>query len=67
MSFSIAATPESLMLQHRQPLASSRNSSVLSAVGSEGEETLMVFATGEDLVRCKKERSMESRCMPSMS
>lgn len=43
MSFSMAATPESLMLQHRQPLDNSNNSSV-SAVGSEEDATLIALA-----------------------
>ena len=41
----MAAMPESLMLQHKQPFASSRNSSVFSAVGSVGEEKLMALAS----------------------
>jgi hypothetical protein len=40
----MAATPESFMLQHKHPFANSKNSSVCSAVGSSGEETLIVFA-----------------------
>ena len=40
----MAATPESLILQHKHPFASSKNSSVSSAVGSSAEETLMVLA-----------------------
>lgn len=44
MSFSIAATPESLRLQQRHPLDNSKNSSDSSAVGSEAEDTLMAFA-----------------------
>jgi hypothetical protein len=40
----MAAMPESLMLQHKQPFASSRNSSVFSAVGSEDDEMLIVLA-----------------------
>ncbi len=40
----MAATPESLMLQHRQPLESSRNSSDDSAKGSDADETLMALA-----------------------
>lgn len=38
MRFSIAAAPESLTEQQRQPLASSKNS-VASAEGSSGDET----------------------------
>jgi len=46
MSFSIAAIPASFMLQHRQPLASSKNSSDFSADGSSGEDTLIALAFG---------------------
>jgi hypothetical protein len=40
----MAAIPESLMLQHRQPLASSRTSSDDSAKGSDVDETLIALA-----------------------
>jgi len=40
----MAAMPESLMLQHKHPFASSRNSSVFSAVGSVDEEILILLA-----------------------
>lgn len=49
MSFSIAAMPESLIEQQRQPLASSRNSSEdvdndVELGSDPGEEMLIVFA-----------------------
>ena len=44
INFSMAATPLSLMLQQRQPFASSRNSSEFSADGSSGDDTLIAFA-----------------------
>lgn len=48
ISFSMAAAPESLMLQQRHPFANSRISSDCSAVGSSGEETLTVLANNSD-------------------
>lgn len=44
ISFSIAATPASLIEQHRHPFANSRSSCDFSAVGSSSEEILMVLA-----------------------
>lgn len=44
MSFSIAAMPVSLMLQHKHPFGSSKNSSDCSAVGSSGDEILIALA-----------------------
>jgi hypothetical protein len=46
ISFSMAATPLSLMLQQRHPFANSRNSSVFSADGSSGDEMLIALAGG---------------------
>jgi hypothetical protein len=40
----MAATPASLIEQHRHPFANSRNSCELSAVGSSSEEILIVLA-----------------------
>ncbi len=40
----MAAAPVSLMLQHKQPFGSSKNSSDCSAVGSSGEEILIALA-----------------------
>lgn len=47
----MAATPESLILQHRQPLESSRNSSDGSANGSDADEMLMALAIPSSLHR----------------
>jgi hypothetical protein len=44
ISFSMAATPLSLMLQQRHPFANSRNSSEFSADGSSGDEILIALA-----------------------
>ena len=45
ISFSMAATPLSLMLQQRHPFANSRNSSEFSAEGSSGDDTLIALAS----------------------
>lgn len=60
----MAAAPESLMLQHKQPFASSRNSSDCFS-GSSGEETLMVFAAYMMLEL--QQNAKLTRHLPSMS
>jgi hypothetical protein len=55
MSFSMAAMPESLIEQHRQPLASSRNSSEVVdkdvELGSDPEDEMFIVLAEDVAIR----------------
>jgi hypothetical protein len=60
ISFSMAATPRSLILQHKHPFASSRNSSDPSAVGSSGEDMFIAFAASQPGLQQSSKMTMRS-------